>query len=174
MIPAMFRLFDLFRRPPQQDAWSASAYLYDNTVIVHPNNRTYNNIGWNSEPVATVSLNAESAAVGELIRSTLWASRWDAEHPDPLDHDNPVLQAASVKTWITLERKALLVHFGLQKATITVTPNRAATRGEGRGWCGLDECMTLREDCSDTELGDAARRAFKMCIPWKAKHQPGQ
>jgi hypothetical protein len=165
----MFRFFECFRKPPQQDAWCASAYLYDGTIIVHANNRTYNNIGWNSEPVSTVSHDAGTTAIGELIRSTILASRWDAEHSDPLDGDNPVLQAAGVKSWTTLERKALLIHFELRDGTFTMIPNRATVRGEGRGWCGLDDQVILADACTDAELGDAAVRAFEKCIPWKPK-----
>ena len=89
----MLRLFDRFRKRPQQDAWSASAYLYEGTLIVHANNRTYNNIGWNSEPIAAIVHDSGSVAIGQLIRSTVLASRWDAEHADSLGSDNPVLQA---------------------------------------------------------------------------------
>jgi len=165
----MLRLFDRFRKRPQQDAWSASAYLYDGTLIVHANNRTYNNIGWNSEPISTIACDSGSVLIGELIRSTVLASRWDAEHADSLGADNPVLQAAGVKSWTTMERKALLIHVGLRDGTFTVTPNRATLRGEGRGWSGLDEHITLPEDCTDEELGDAAVRVFAMCVPWKPK-----
>jgi hypothetical protein len=165
----MFRLFERFRKRPQQDAWSASAYLYDDTLIVHANNRTYNNIGWNSEPVSTIAYNADNTLIGHLVRSTVLASRWDAEHADSLGSDNPVLKAAGVKSWTAMERKALLIHVGLRDDTFTVIPNRATLRGEGRGWSGLDEHITLPEDCTDAELGDAVARAFGMCIPWKPK-----
>jgi hypothetical protein len=104
-----------------------------------------------------------------MIRATVLASRWDAEHPDSLGPDNPVLRAAGVKSWTTLERKALLVHFELRDETFTVIPNRATLRGEGQGWVGLDDHITLPDACTDTELGDAALRAFQMCIPWKPK-----
>ena len=35
--------------PPYNIDQDASMYLYDGTIIVHANNRTNNNIGWNSE-----------------------------------------------------------------------------------------------------------------------------
>jgi len=165
----MLRPFQRFRKRPQQDAWSASAYLYNGTLIVHASNRTYNNIGWNSEPISTIAYDADNALIGQLIRSTVLASRWDAERADPLDSDNPVLRAAGVKSWTTMERKALLIHVGLRDGSFTVIPNRATLRGEGRGWSGLDEQITLPESCTDGELGDAAVRAFEMCVPWKPK-----
>ena len=165
----MLRLFDCFRKRPQQDAWSASAYLYEGTLIVNANNRTYNNIGWNSDPISTIAYDSDKALIGQLIRSTVLASRWDAEHAESLGSDNPVLQAAGVKSWTTMERKALLIHVELRDGTFTVIPNRATLRGEGQGWIVLDDQITLPEDCTDEELGDAAVRAFEMCVPWKPK-----
>ena len=165
----MLRLFDRFRKRPQQDAWSASAYLYDGTLIVHANNRTHDNIGWNSEPISTIAYDAGNALIGHLIRSTVLASRWDAEHAEPLGSDNPVLRAAGVKSWTTMERKALLIHMELRHSTFTVIPNRATVKGEGRGWSGLEQQTTLPEACTDTELGDVVVRAFEMCVPWKPK-----
>ena len=163
----MLRLFDRFRKQPKQDAWSASAYLYDGTLIIHANNRTYNNIGWNSEPISTISSDAESTLIGQAIRSAVLASRRDAEHADPLGPDNPVLQVAGVKSWIAMERKAFLVHVGLRDGTFTVIPNRASLRSEGRGWSRLNEQITLPDDCTDAELGEAAVCAFEICVPWK-------
>ena len=165
----MFRIFDRFRKPPEQDRWCASAQLYDDTIIVHASNRTYNNFGSNSEPVATISRDSETSHIGHLIRSTILASRWDAERPDSLGPDNPVLQAAGVKSWTTLERKALLILFELRDGTITVIPNRATLRGEGQGWIVLSDHIKLPDTCTESELGDAALRAFEMCVPWKPK-----
>ena len=107
--------------------------------------------------------------IGRLIRSTVLASRWDAERPDSLGPDNPVLQAAGVKSWTTLERKALLILFELRDGTITVIPNRATLRGEGQGWIVLSDHIKLPDTCTECELGDAALRAFEMCVPWKPK-----
>jgi hypothetical protein len=165
----MLRLFDRFRKQPQQDAWCASAYLYDGKIIIHAQNRTYNNFGWNSEPVSSISSSSDVQVIGERIRETVLASRWDAETPDSLGPDNPVLQAACVKSWTTLERTALLVLFELRDDEFTVTPNRATVRGEGQGWIGLVHRITLPDTCTDAELGDAAIRAFDMCVPWKPK-----
>ena len=68
-----------------------------------------------------------------------------------------------------MERKALLIHVGLREGTFTVIPYRATLRGEGRGWSGLEEHITLPEDCTDEELGDVAVQAFEICVPWKPK-----
>lgn len=163
----MLRLFNRFRKPPEQDSWSASAYLYEARIIVHANNRTYNNFGWNSEPVASISCDSSRSEIGRLIRSTVPASHWDATSPDPLGSDNPVLQAAGVRSWTNLERKALLILFELQDGTITIIPNRATLRGEGKGWIGLNDKTHFPDECTDTELGDAALKAFEMCLPWR-------
>ena len=165
----MLRIFDRFRRRPEQDAWCASAYLYEDTIIVHANNRTYNDFGWNSEPVATISRDSATSDIGVLIRSTVLASRWDAERPDPLGPDDPVLKAAGVKSWRPLEQKAVLIHFEMRDGTISIVPNRAPRRGEGQGWIAMDDSATLPDTCTDAELGDAAMRAFDDCIQWQPK-----
>lgn len=111
---SMFEFFRRFRKRARQNVWSASAYYFDDILIVHANNRTYNNYGWNSQPVVTVSADAPRAKIGSIVRRVVSASRWDAEAPDPEGADSPILVASGASSWRKLERNSKLVHVSLE------------------------------------------------------------
>ena len=90
----MFGFLQRLRKIVPQNIWAASVYQRGEDLIIQAQNRTYNNIGWNSEPVVTIQANAGASPIGSLVLSVLRASRWDAPAPDAQGADNPVLKAA--------------------------------------------------------------------------------
>lgn len=165
----MFDLFRRFRTRKQQDVWSASVYFYGGILIVHANNRTLNNYGWNSQPVATVAVDSPREEIGSIIRRVVSESRWDAEAPDPEGADSPILVASGASSWRKLERNSKLVHVSLSDDEFTVVPNRAAKRGEGEGFIALPATATLSKTVDDVQLADTVFQAQEECVLWEPR-----
>lgn len=165
---AMLGIFRRLRKPPPQTAWAASVYLRGADLIIHAQNRTYNNKGWNSDPVVRANAADQRAELGAKVRSVLRASRWDAQAPDPEGKSNPVLKAAGVRSWRQLERESRLVGVVLEKDQISLYPYRATRRGEGEGFLVMDDARTtMASSCSDSELAAAVLEALQRAIAWR-------
>lgn len=165
----MLQFFRRFRKSPQQDIWSASVYFFDSTLLVHANNRTYNNYGWNSQPIATVSADASRDEIGSVVRRIVLASHWDAKTPDPIGTDSLILKASGVSSWRKFERNSKLVHVSLQDDQFLIVPNKAARRGEGEGFLALPETITVASNVDDIQLADAVFQGLNECISWESQ-----
>lgn len=164
----MLRFLRSFGRSSPQNIWAASVYLRGADLIIHAQNRSYNNCGWNSEPVVKTNVALSPSEIGALVRSVLQASRWDAEAPDPDRQDNPILKAAGVRSWRQLERESRLVGIALQNEQISVCPYRATRPGEGEGFLVMDDAATTQSaHCSDEELGAAVLDGLNRAVPWR-------
>jgi hypothetical protein len=163
----MFGIFRRFRKTLPQNVWAAAVYLRGQDLIIHAQNRTYNNVGWNSDPAVAMKADAGTARVGSVVRSALRASRWDAPGPDPDGADNPVLKAAGVSSWPDLERESRLVSVALENGQISIYNYRPARASEGKGFVQMDDTapLSIPGDAADDELGGAVIEGLKRSIP---------
>ncbi len=169
-IQAMFDFLRRWKKRPVQDAWHASAYLYDSQLIIHSSNRTYNNVGWNSEPVFTTIASDSAEQLGSFVRAALSASQWDAAIPDPVDETSPVLKACGARS-NEFERRSRLVLIELKDDEICFYPMRPHTRKEGKGWGFVVlEGAEIRfpSNAGVEELGAALLEAIDKSVPMKS------
>ena len=137
--------------------------MTDQRLVIHSCSRTYNNIGWYNQPVFGLDKQSTPAAVGEHLRSALNASIWDSRSDDAELTPHPVVVDAGYKSWDALERHSQLVNVDTDREIITLTPNRPAVSGEGRGFLPLDdEMIEIPWRAVDSEIGEAMLSAF--CI----------
>jgi hypothetical protein len=149
--------------PSAQSIWAASVYRREDELIVHPQNRTWNNVGWNSEPVMTIAVGAPRESIGEAVRRALLSSRCDARTADPVELDNPILKIAGVTTWEEFNRGARYASVALENGQITVYRYRAARGSEGKGFIQLqDGHVTFSPDSSDGQLAAAVLDALQV------------
>jgi hypothetical protein len=143
--------------PAGQKISAATVYSRQGQLFIHPQTRTWNNIGWNSEPVTKIAASASRSMIGETVRRALLSSRSDARTADAVDGpENPVLKAAGVTTWKTFNRGVSLVGITMENEQIAVYAYRAARRSEGKGFIVLDDGqVTLTPDCTDDQLANA-------------------
>ncbi len=148
--------------PAAQNIWAASVYLRGDELIIHPQNRTWNNIGWNSEPVMKINAGAPREAIGETVRRALMSSRSDAATADATEGpENPILKVAGVTSWKAFNQGAQLAGVALENDQITVYPYRPARRTEGKGFVQLaDGQVSFPPDCTDEQLAGAVLEAL--------------
>lgn len=132
-------------------------------MVIHSCSRTANDIGWYNQPVFSLAVGSIPAAIGERLKQALIASVWDSREDDSALTPHPVVIEAGCKSWEALERQSRLVTIETDKHTITLMPNRAAGRGEGRGFITIaNEAVKIPWNEDDSSIGKIVLSAFAI------------
>ncbi|SRR6266705_305001 len=140
---------------------SASAFLRDGKIYIQAFSKTKNGVWIASGPVYVVE-EKNSDQLGQKALDALGRSRQGVPHPTQAEWkaiQEPMLQAAGVKSWTTFAKGAKAVGLNLENDTITMEPSSDYAN---EGGTSLPEKKRYSKPVAQ-ELGQALLEAFADC-----------
>jgi hypothetical protein len=163
------------RDPPRVAAESevetgvVSVFEQPTQYFLHPFQRAAGGPWRAASPSLALPLDAPDSRIGESVLYLLTECRQDVMTlvDRPRDETLALLKPARVRSWMTLQRKARLVHVTARSNGVRVEPTRnGGNRGDDKGFHSLVEQAEILERAPDpAALGAAVRRAFRASTP---------
>ena len=145
---------------------SASVYLLNSGVLVHPDSKTTAGVWLASKPYSVIPSVNDHHALGQSVAVAHGHSLYDIPHPTSwkgLSADR--LQAAKVRSEREFMAQAELVTVELTNSGYSIIPHtNGGSRGESKGFSPLQaKAVSLSADCNFDALGSAIADSFSHC-----------
>ena len=142
---------------------SAGIYERKGSLYLIASLRTDSGLWIKSGPCTVLETTVSAQVLGEAVMETLTRSGAIIPHPTvwkSVDDDNPVLQAAGVKSWKTFRKRARYLSIALYDEFM-LTPT--ANEGNQGFTHQPDAMLRLPPSATASEIGAAVKQAFSSC-----------
>ena len=142
-------------------------YELPDRLFLHPFALTDAGFWLAVEPGRRLEVAASHEELGSAVHALIVPVRRPVPTPDRHDYAvlaRPLLQAAGVKTWLSLEGNARLCAVAREQDRFVIVPTRnAGTRGDQAGFHDLDDLTrALPLTADSTQLGQAVRDGLAL------------
>lgn len=140
----------------------ASAAKVDGKILIQGYSRARSGVWIASGPVFVTGAKDEAGALGAAVMNALNNSVEGVGHPEVAEWraiQRPMLEAANVKTWADLAKKAKVVGIECDGHLVSMIPSADYANNGGESL--LEHKVDVAIDL--IELGDALRSSFEKC-----------
>ena len=134
----------------------------DGHYYIHADSQTTVGLWTAVRPFLKLGVDEPAARLGEAVCEALAASRTGIPHPTDWDAvEFPLPAMAGVKSWAKFAQCAKSVSVEDENGTLRIIPyKQARPRGSFEQ---LKTAITVRNDLTPAEIGEAVVKAFEMC-----------